>query len=134
MLISLDFNFEAWIKNLRIEAPSKEEAINELLKMSLEDILSYSPAIDTEEITDIDAEVISYDAKVKVTDIEYDFDSDELSDSVIEYLKGLLPKELTVEIDGISDDYDIEDSVRDEIFIITKQDARTFKYQILEKK
>jgi hypothetical protein len=134
MLISLDFNFEAWIKNLRIEAPSKEEAINELLKMSLEDILSYSPAIDTEEITDIDAEVISYDAKVKVTDIEYDFDSDELNDSVIEYLKGLLPKELTVEIDGISDDYDIEDSVRDEIFIITKQDARTFKYQILEKK
>ena len=137
MIVKFDFNLEAWVRSLKIEANSEEEAYDKLMQMSLEEMINESEGfyVDSEmELTNIDSEIVEYDAIVKVSNIEYDFDVDEFDPAVIEYLKVRLPKELTVTLTGVTKDADVEDAIRDEIFNITNYDAATFDFEIVEKK
>lgn len=137
MIVKFDFNLEAWVRSLKIEANSEEEAYDKLMQMSLEEMINESEGfyVDSEmELTDIDSEIVEYDATVKVSNVEYDFDIDEFDPAVIEYLKVRLPKELTVTLTGVTKDADVEDAIRDEIFNITNYDVATFDFEIVEKK
>lgn len=137
MIVKFDFNLEAWVRSLKIEANSEEEAYDKLMQMSLEEMINESEGfyVDSEmELTNIDSEIVEYDAIVKVSNIEYDFDVDEFGPAVIEYLKVRLPKELTVTLTGVTKDADVEDAIRDEIFNIANYDAATFDFEIVEKK
>ena len=137
MIVNFNFNLEAWVRSLKIEAASVEEAQEKLFQMTLEEMINESEGfyVDSEmELTDIDSEIVEYDATVKVSNIEYAFDEDEYDPAVIDYLKVRLPKELAIALTGVTKDADIEDSIRDEIFNITNYDAATFDFEIVEKK
>lgn len=135
MVVNLNFNLEAWIKSLNIEADSEEDAIKKLMDMSLGEIIEEGAVVDSNlKITDIDTEVKEYDLVVAVSNIVYDLDPEIMDTSVIEYLKGFLPTSRTFTLSGVSSDDDIEDLVRDEIFSETNYDAISFDYKILEKK
>ena len=135
MTVNLNFNLEAWVKSLNIEAASEEEAIRKLMDMTLAEIIEEGAVVDSNlKITDVDTEVHEYDLVVSVSDITYDLDPEVMDTSVIEYLKGLLPTKRTFTLSGISSDDEIEDRIRDEIYGETDYDAADFKYDVLEKK
>lgn len=135
MLIKLNFNLNAWVKDLRIEAATEEDAIAQLKGMSVADIIESEAAIDSEiKVSDIDTEIVEYDLVVKATDIEYDFSAKEMDPAVAEYLKALLSKELTITLRGITDDTDIETELKDEISNIANYDVKSLKFQVIEKK
>lgn len=135
MTINLNFNLEAWVKSLNIEATSEEDAIKKLMSMTLAEIIAENAVVDSAmKFTEIETEVREYDLVVSVTDITYDLDPEVMDISVIEYLKGLLPTKRTFTLEGISSDDEVEDRIRDEIYGETDYDAADFKYNILEKK
>lgn len=135
MTVNLNFNLEAWIKSLNIEATSEEDAIKKLMSMTLAEIIEEGAVVDSAmKFTEIETEVREYDLVVSVTDITYDLDPEVMDTSVIEYLKGLLPTKRTFTLEGISSDDEIEDRIRDEIYGETDYDAADFKYDVLEKK
>lgn len=135
MVVNLNFNLEAWVKSLNIEADSREDAIKKLMDMSLGEIIAEGAVVDSNlKITDIDTEVKEYDLVVAVSNIVYDLDPEIMDTSVIEYLKGFLPNFRTFTLSGVSSDDDIEDLIRDEIYGETNYDATSFDYKVLEKK
>lgn len=135
MIINLNFNLNAWVKRLSLEAQSEEDAINKLMSMTLAEILEEATDISSDfKISDIDTEVVEYDLDVQVTDVEYDLDPEIMDVSVIEYLKNFLPKEFKLTLHGVAEEDDIEDMIKDKIFSDTDYDVISLKFQILEKK
>lgn len=135
MIVNLDFNLNAWIKQLTLEAPSEKEAIEKLMHMSLEEIIEAGAIINSDlKISDIDTEVSEYDLVVQVSEIEYDLDPEIMDASVIEYLKAFLPRERTLTIRSVTDSDDVEDLIKDELYLDTKYNTKSFEFQIIEKK
>lgn len=135
MIITFNFNLEAWVRHIAIEADSEEAAKEKLMSMTLADMINEDAVVDTElQISDIDAVVTSYDAVVHVTDIEYDFDLDSMDASVAAYLANRLPKEQTITITGVRDDDDLEELIDSEIYSITGYVTKSFEFQTIEKK
>lgn len=135
MTINLNFNLEAWVKQLSIEAASEEEAINKLMHMTLTEIIEEGAIVKPElKITEVETDIASYSVIAQVSEIEYDFDPEVMDVNVIEYLKGFLPKELKVVLDDVTDPDEIEDLIKDAIFYETDYETESFKFQILETK
>lgn len=136
MVVDLNFNLNAWIKHLKIESDSEQDAINKLKSMTLDEIFSNEyPDIYAEfEVSDIDTAMEEYTLVVKVTNVEYDLDPEIMDLSVIEYLKNFLPTEYTLTLEDVSTADDVEDLINDAIFHETKYDTKSFEFQILKKK
>ena len=135
MTFNLNFNLEAWVKNLELDAATKEDAIRQLMGMTLADILDEGATVDPDmKITEVDATVIDYTAIVRVSEIEYDFSSEKMDPAVIDYLNNLLPKETTLTIRGVRDTDDLEELVADELEIATNYATKSFKFQVVEQK
>lgn len=71
MKVKFDFNLEAWIQNVEIEADSLEEAEEALYRMSIRDLLE-NAYIHSSDISDVDSEIVEQDFNVKVYNIEFD--------------------------------------------------------------
>lgn len=131
MKVILDFNLNAWIKGVEIEATSYEDAVAKLHQMSFDEILETGFSKDF-TIDDVDGQVIEKQVKVKIYDIDYDVDEDDYP-STEEYIKVInsLPTTLTATLTVEPDDL-IEDLVADEILYQTKQTANNFNFIIIE--
>lgn len=57
-----DFNLQAWIRFLEIEADSYEEAVNKLLKKDVSELIELGSVQDS-DLNDIDVEVLEADYK-----------------------------------------------------------------------
>lgn len=136
MIVNLNFALEAWIKQLWIEAESEEDAKRKLSEMTLDEILNEATCVVAHDMkfNDIETSIISYDLEVKVTDIEFYLDPEEMDESVIKYLKGILPKERTFTLNGVTDRDDLNELVGDELLVETSYEAKSFKIEILKKK
>jgi hypothetical protein len=131
MKVILDFNLNAWIKGVEIEATSYEDAVAKLHQMSFDEILETGFSKDF-TIDDVDGQVIEKQVKIKIYDIDYDVDEDDYP-STEEYIKviNFLPTTLTANLTVEPDDL-IEDLVADEILYQTKQTANNFNFIIIE--
>ena len=135
MLVKIDFEVSAWVKELTIEADSDRDALHKLNTMTLTEIVEAGAVIDSAiEIRDARTEVIEQDLIAKAFNIEYDFSSMNLDPAVIEYLKTRLPKEWTITLRGISAKDDIEERLKDEILLSTDFEVKSLEFQILEEK
>ena len=135
MIINVNFNLEAWIKQLTIEASSEKEAVERLMHMSLAEMIEEGAIVDSAmKFTDINTSVAEYDLTVQVSEIEYDLDPEIMDLSVIEYLKAFLPKEQTLTLRGVTDSDDVEELIKDELLDDTNYDVKSLKFQIIEKK
>lgn len=135
MIVNLNFNLEAWVKNLSIVAQSEEEAINKLMGMTLAEILEEDPVVDSDmKISDIETSIEASDVIVQISEIEYDLDPEIMDLSVIEYLKNFLPSELKLTISNVAESDDLEERIQDKIYSETDYDVKSFKFRILEKR
>lgn len=135
MIVNLNFNLEAWVKNLSIVAQSEEDAINKLMGMTLAEILEEDPVVDSDmKISDIETSIEAFDVIVQISEIEYDLDPEIMDLSVIEYLKNFLPSELKLTISGVAESDDLEELIQDKIYSETDYDVKSFKFRILEKR
>lgn len=135
MLIKLDFNLSAWVKELMIEADSDSDALHKVQSMTVAELIEEGAIFDSEwDISDARTEVIEQDLTVRAFNIEYDFSDRDLDPAVEAYLRARLPKEHVFKLTGVSAKEDFEDLLRDEIELITDYEAASFEYQILEEK
>jgi hypothetical protein len=133
MKITFDFNLEAWIKGVEIEADSYDEALEKLTRMSFEDLVRDGYAKDY-SIDHIDGVITEKTIKVRAYDIEYDIEEDDYED-LDEYTKLInsLPDSLTVEI--TLEPSQLEDLlIADEITYETGYEVRDFKFTIIEER
>ena len=118
----LDFNLSAWIQNVEIEAENKEEAINKLMNMSVEEMLENEGVVEDYNLSDIDIDIIEADYKVKVFNIVYK-DEEEAKEEKA-------PKEMVLNIHWIKDD-DLTDLIEEEIVFKTDCLVKDFEYEKL---
>ena len=60
MKVKFNFNLEAWIQGVEIEADSIEEAENKLYKMDVQELIE-AGYINTSDLYDVEGEVIEED-------------------------------------------------------------------------
>lgn len=131
MKVVLDFNLNAWIKGVEVEATSYEDAVAKLHQMTFDDLIETGFSKDF-TISDVDGRVVEKQVKVKIYDIDYDVEEDDYFNpeeyiKVINSLPATLTAILTVEPNDL-----IEDLVADEILYQTKQTANNFNFMIIE--
>ena len=126
MKVKFDFNLDAWIQNLEIEADSEEQAKEKLMSMSLEDMVEAGAYMKDFNVETVDTEITEAVYTVKVISIDYAIDSydvdefDTMSDEEVEAeiakVKASLPQELELEIECEPDDLDdyVADAISDE--------------------
>jgi hypothetical protein len=131
MKVILDFNLNAWIKGVEVEATSYEDAVTKLRQMTFDELIETGFSKDF-TISDVDGQVVEKQVKVKIYDIDYNVEEDDYFNpeeyiSVINSLPTTLTATLTVEPNDL-----IEDLVADEILYQTKQTANNFNFIIIE--
>ena len=138
MIVKFNFNLEAWIEGVEIEADSEEEAKEKLYRMNAQELIE-AGYVNTSDVDDVEGEVIEKTLRVRAFDIEYDIEEDDYEDKE-EYIQTInsLPTELEVEITVDKDlakyHLDEEDLIADEITLETNRLVKNFKYTILEEK
>ena len=138
MRVKFNFNLEAWIEGVEIEADSEEEAKEKLYRMNAQELIE-AGYVNTSDVDDVEGEVIEKTLRVRAFDIEYDIEEDDYEDKE-DYIKIInsLPTELEVEITVDKDlakyHLDEEDLIADEITLETNRLVKNFKYTILEEK
>ncbi len=133
MKVLFDFNLNAWIKGIEVDADSYEDAVAKLHGMSFEELveLGYSKEF---KLDDVEGYVIEKTVKVKAYDIEYSIEEEDY-DSPDEYTQivNALPSELVLEI-VVEPDDDLEELIADEITYKTNWLVEHFSFMILEEK
>jgi hypothetical protein len=131
MKVVFDFNLNAWIKGVEVEATSYDEALSKLHSLTFDEILETGFSKDF-NIDDIDGLIVERTIKVKVYDIDYDVEEDDFENPG-EYTEFInkLPDTLTLTVVAESND-DLEDLIADEITYKTDQTVNSFKFMTLE--
>ena len=131
MKVVVDFNLNAWITGVEIDATSYEDAKQKLAEMTFDEIVELGYAKEF-SVSDIDGQVVEKQVKVKIYDIEYDIEEDDFPNPE-DYIKVInsLPQVITGTLTMEPDD-DIEDLVADEILYQTRHTALNFNFMIIE--
>lgn len=138
MKVRFNFNLEAWIDGVEIEANSEEEAREKLYQMTFRELVEEGYDRSS-TISEVEGEVIEKTLKVRAFNIDYDIEEDDYEDKE-EYIQIInsLPTELEVEITVDEDlskyHLDEEDLIADEITMKTDWLVKNFNYTILEEK
>lgn len=124
---SFDFNLQAWIRFLEIEADSYEEAVNKLLKKDVSELIELGSVHDS-DLDNIDVEILEADYKVRVFDIEWEDEEIETSRLLPSYVK-----EMTLKDIDVSDEYDnIKREIQYELEMMYDRDIVYFDFEIIE--
>lgn len=135
MKFVVDLNVNAWLKAIEIEAKNEDEAKQILGEMSLEEMLETGYERDI-ELSDIDITLESYNLSVKVDNITYDINEEDLRDNNVESEEDLnLPRTMELKLYDLEseDEDDIEDAIKSEIEFMTDFIVDEFTYEIIEK-
>ena len=69
MIVKFNFNLEAWIEGVEIEADSEEEAKEKLYRMNAQELIE-AGYVNTSDVDDVEGEVIEKTLRVRAFDIE----------------------------------------------------------------
>lgn len=132
MKIKFDFNLQAWIQDVEIEADSMEEAENKLYGMTVQELIE-AGYIHTSDLYDVEGEIVEQDYKVKVYNIQFD------PEDVLEYgMDKDLPEEddiLEFTFKDIRTDREYDELhgyIDDELFGMFKMFPTNFDFHIVE--
>ena len=124
---SFDFNLQAWIRFLEIEADSYEEAVEKLLKKDISELIELG-AVHDSDLDNIDVEILEADYKVRVFDIEWEDEEIETDRLLPKYIN-----EMTVRDIEVSDEYDnIKREIQYELETMYDRDVVYFDFEIIE--
>lgn len=132
MKVRFNFNLNAWIDGVEVDAGSYEEALSKLHKMTFQQLVEAGYDRDS-DIKDIDGEIFEKNLKVKAYDIEYDIEEDDYENPE-DYMKVInsLPEELVVDVLIEIGNYTEELAIAEEITWQTDYQVKDFKYIIIE--
>jgi hypothetical protein len=132
MKVKFDFNLQAWIQDVEIEADSIEEAENKLYGMTVQELIE-AGYIHTSDLYDVEGEIVEQDYKVKVYNIQFD------PEDILEYgMDKDLPEEddvLEFTFKDIRTDrkYDeLQGYIDDELFSMFRMFPANFDFHIIE--
>ena len=132
MKVKFNFNLEAWIQDVEIEADSMEEAENKLYGMTVQELIEEG-YIHTSDLTDVEGEIVEQNYKVKVYNIEFE------PEDILEFgMDQELPDENTVlefEFKDIRTDreYDeLQGYIDDELYSRFRMFPTNFDFDIVE--
>lgn len=132
MKVKFDFNLQAWIQDIEIEADSIEEAESKLYRMTVEELVE-AGYVHTSDLEDVDAIIVEQDYKVKVYNIEFD------PEDILEYgLDKDLPEKDTVleftfkDIETANEYSELQGYIEDELFTRFKMFPSNFDFDIVE--
>ena len=132
MKVKFDFNLQAWIQDVEIEADSIEEAENKLYGMTVQELIE-AGYVHTSDLDDVEGEIVEQDYKVKVRNIEFD------PEDILEYGmdKDLPEKDTVLEFTfkNIRTDreYDeLQGYIDDELFNMFKMFTTNFDFDIVK--
>jgi hypothetical protein len=130
MKVKFDFNLNAWIKGVEIEADSEEQAKEILLGMTFSELLEDGYCKDF-SISDVDSYVMERSVTVKAYDITYSIEEDDYN-SPEEYnqIINSLPDSLVLTV-VLSPEDDLEETIADEITYETNWLVENFRFMIL---
>lgn len=131
MKVKFNFNLNAWINGVEIEADSEEQAKEILFGMTFSELLEDGYCKDF-SITDVDSSVMERSVKVKAYDITYSIEEDDY-ESPEEYTQIInsLPDSLVLTV-VLSPEDDLEEAIADEITYETNWLVENFRFMILE--
>jgi hypothetical protein len=131
MKVKFNFNLNAWINGVEIEADSEEQAKEILFGMTFSELLEDGYCKDF-SIADLGAEVVERTVKVKAYDITYSIEEDDY-ESPEEYnqIVNSLPDSLVLTV-VLSPEDDLEETIADEITYETNWLVENFRFMILE--
>ena len=125
---SFDFNLEAWIQYVEIEADSYEEAESKLCKMTVEELIK-TGYINNSDLFDISAEILVADYKVRVFDIKWE---DEETAELLELLPKSVEEMIIKDID-VSDEYEnIKAEIQYQLETQYDRNVIDFDFEIIE--
>lgn len=132
MKVKFDFNLQAWIQDVEIEADSIEEAEEKLYKMTVQELIE-AGYIHTSDLYDVEGEIVEQDYKVKVYNIQFE------PEDILEYgMDKDLPEEddiLEFTFKDIRTDrkYDeLQGYIDDELFSMFRMFPTNFDFDIVE--
>lgn len=132
MKVKFDFNLQAWIQDVEIEADSIEEAENKLYGMTVQELIE-AGYIHTSDLYDVEGEIVEQDYKVKVYNIQFE------PEDILEYgMDKDLPEEddiLEFTFKDIRTDrkYDeLQGYIDDELFSMFRMFPANFDFHIVE--
>jgi hypothetical protein len=132
MKVKFNFNLEAWIQDVEIEADSMEEAENKLYGMTVQELIE-TGYIHTSDLDDVEGEIVEQDYKVKVYNIEFE------PEDILEYgMDKDLPEKDTVLEFTFKDirtdkEYDeLHGYIDDELFSMFRMFPTNFDFDIVE--
>jgi hypothetical protein len=132
MKVKFNFNLEAWIQDVEIEADSMEEAENKLYGMTVEELIE-AGYIHTSDLYDVEGEIVEQDYKVKVYNIQFE------PEDILEYgMDKDLPEEddvleftfKDIRTDGKYDE--LQGYIDDELFSMFRMFPANFDFHIIE--
>lgn len=146
MKMKFDFMLNLWLQEVEVEGDSEEECLDNLRKMTAEEILEHAFIKDS-NLKDVDGEIVeqSYEIRVKnvkydisVVDIIYHLEKEGIEDpSPEEIEKKLAELEKTLpnsfKLTFTCAQEDLEDYIADELSDKTGVSIKDFTYTILKK-
>lgn len=146
MKIKFDFMLNLWLQEVEVEGDSEEECLDNLRKMTVEEILEHAFIKDS-DLKDVDGEIIERDYKIQVENIEYDLSAediiyelekegiddpspDEIENKLTE-IEQTLPT--SIKLSFTCDPEYLEDYITDELSDKTGMLIKDFTYTILNK-
>ena len=135
MKFKFDFNVDAWIQDVEIDAATEEEAITKLGNMPLSELISEGYVKDFSISKEgFDVEVTERTVIARCYDLSYD--PEDVAES--EFSEDDLPKEFTVTVEYVEKDDDLEELLGSELDSLVYDDygifPTGFKFDVLEEK
>lgn len=147
MKMKFDFMLNAWLREVEVEGSSEEECLDNLRRMTAEELLEIAFVKDS-DISEVDGEIVEQDYVVEASNIKYDittedvlyeFEKDGIDDPSPEEIERKLieleqsaPESVILSFTCNPDDLDdmINDELSDELGMMIKN----FKYKIISTK
>jgi len=129
-----DFSMQVWLSDVLVEgAKDKDDLINKLKEMSLEDMLNGCVVKDVKFDDNIDITITEVEQKINVYNIDWDLSDVGSSEKVEEVLKSL-PETLEVNVRYNPSTQDVEDYIDEELELACEYPVLKYDYEIVETK
>jgi hypothetical protein len=145
MKIKFDFMLNLWLQEVEIEGDSEEECLDNLRRMTAEEILEHAFIKDS-DLSDVDGEIVEQNYEIKVENIKYDISvediiyqlekegiedpsPDEIENKLVE-LEQTLPTSFKMAFTCAPED--LEDYITDTLSDETGMLVKDFTYTILK--
>lgn len=121
MKFKVDLDYEAWIRDVEVEADSEEDAKKKLAEMTIEELLEYG-YVKQSSIDDIDMERIEAAYEIKVTSLEWEVAAEDVDYMFLDRETEPTDEEVEEAIKSVRDGLPTPDKIENMTFVVEDED------------